>query len=41
MLQETVKGYKEAASKAPDALFYQGICIIYELLIDPLYFSNC
>jgi len=38
---ESVNGYKEAAMKAHSSLFYMGHCIIYELLIDPLYFQMC
>jgi predicted transcriptional regulator len=41
MLPSTVKGYAEAAAKAPSSLFHQGSCILYELLIDPLYLNQC
>jgi hypothetical protein len=38
---ESVNGYQEAAMKAHSSLFYMSHCIIYELLIDPLYFQVC
>ena len=41
MLQKTVKGYNEAASKADPSLFCVDLCIFYELLIDPLFMQVC
>ena len=41
MLQKTVKGYDEAASKADPSLFCVDLCIFYELLIDPLFMQVC